>query len=76
MLGLSEQNRFAMAFQTHIMKTEAGRKRKIETFVAMLMNGQTIYPQTQKLDPNAGGRVASAVRCDRIGSTTPGPKMR
>jgi uncharacterized protein YdeI (YjbR/CyaY-like superfamily) len=27
------------------MKTEAGRKRKIETFVAMLKRGETIYPQ-------------------------------
>jgi hypothetical protein len=27
------------------MKTEAGRKKKIETFVAMLERGETIYPQ-------------------------------
>lgn len=45
---LSEQNRFALAFRTHNMKTEAGRKRKIETFVAMLKRGETIYPQRQK----------------------------
>jgi uncharacterized protein YdeI (YjbR/CyaY-like superfamily) len=46
MLGrLSEQNRFALAFRTHNMKTEAGRKKKIETFVAMLKRGETIYPQ-------------------------------
>jgi uncharacterized protein YdeI (YjbR/CyaY-like superfamily) len=30
------------------MKTEAGRKRKIATFVHMLNNGETIYPQTLK----------------------------
>lgn len=42
---LTEQNRFALAFRTHHMKTEAGRKRKIETFVAMLKRGETIYPQ-------------------------------
>ena len=42
---LSEQNRFALAFRTHNMKTEAGRKKKIETFVAMLERGETIYPQ-------------------------------
>jgi uncharacterized protein YdeI (YjbR/CyaY-like superfamily) len=46
MLGkLSEQNRFALAFRTHNMKTEAGRRKKIETFVTMLERGETIYPQ-------------------------------
>jgi uncharacterized protein YdeI (YjbR/CyaY-like superfamily) len=49
MLGkLSEQNRFALAFRTHTMKTEAGRKKKIETFVDMLKRGETIYPQKKK----------------------------
>jgi len=45
---LSEQNRFALAFRVHNMKTEAGRKKKIETFVEMLKRGETIYPQPQK----------------------------
>jgi uncharacterized protein YdeI (YjbR/CyaY-like superfamily) len=27
------------------MKTEAGRRQKIETFVRMLERGETIYPQ-------------------------------
>jgi len=49
MLGkLSAQNRFALAFRTHNMKTEAGRKKKIETFVEMLKRGETIYPQGKK----------------------------
>ena len=49
MLGkLSAQNRFALAFRTHNMKTEAGRKKKIESFVAMLKRGETIYPQGKK----------------------------
>ena len=43
--ALSEQNRFALAFRVFNMKTEAGRKRKIATFVAMLARGETIYPQ-------------------------------
>ena len=42
---LSEQNRFAIAFRTHNMKTEAGRQKKIATFVEMLKRGETIYPQ-------------------------------
>ena len=45
---LSAQNRFALAFRTHNMKTEAGRRRKIATFVEMLKRGETIYPQGKK----------------------------
>ena len=45
---LSAQNRFALAFRVHNMKTEAGRRKKIETFVAMLKRGETIYPQKAK----------------------------
>jgi uncharacterized protein YdeI (YjbR/CyaY-like superfamily) len=49
MLGsLSAQNRFALAFRLHNMKTEAGRKKKIEAFVDMLKRGETIYPQKKK----------------------------
>ena len=42
---LSAQNRFALAFRTHAMKTEAGRKKKIADLVAMLQRGETIHPQ-------------------------------
>lgn len=45
---LSAQNRFALAFRVHNMKTEAGRKKKIETFVAMLKRGEAIYPQSKE----------------------------
>ena len=45
---LSAQNRFALAFRVHNMKTEAGRKKKIEAFVGMLKRGETIYPQGKK----------------------------
>ncbi|EJL25194.1 hypothetical protein PMI01_04411 [Caulobacter sp. AP07] len=45
---LSAQNRFALAFRTHNMKTQAGRRKKIETFVAMLERGETIYPQGKR----------------------------
>jgi uncharacterized protein YdeI (YjbR/CyaY-like superfamily) len=49
MLGkLSEQNRFALAFRTHNMKTEVGRRKKIQTFVEMLKCGETIYPQRKE----------------------------
>jgi len=42
---LSAQNRYALAFRLHNMKTEAGRKKKVEAFVAMLARGETIHPQ-------------------------------
>jgi uncharacterized protein YdeI (YjbR/CyaY-like superfamily) len=42
---ISAQNRFALAFRTHNLKTEAGRKKKIAAFVSMLERGETIYPQ-------------------------------
>ncbi|GMB80606.1 YdeI/OmpD-associated family protein [Shinella zoogloeoides] len=49
MLGrLTEQNRFALAFRVHNLKTEAARRRRIETFVEMLKNGETIYPQKRR----------------------------
>lgn len=46
MLGrLNAQNRYALAFRLHNLKTEAGRTKKIAAFVAMLERGETIYPQ-------------------------------
>ncbi len=45
---LSAQNRFALAFRVHNMKTESGRKKKIESFVEMLKRGETIHPQRVK----------------------------
>jgi uncharacterized protein YdeI (YjbR/CyaY-like superfamily) len=49
MLGkLSEQNRFALAFRTHNLKTAAGRKKRIAAFVEMLKRGETIYPQKER----------------------------
>jgi len=45
---LTEQNRFALAFRTHNMKTAAGRAKKIAGFVEMLKRGETIYPQKER----------------------------
>lgn len=45
---LSAQNRFTLAFRVGNMKTESGRKRKIETFVEMLKGGETVYPQRKR----------------------------
>lgn len=42
---LNAQNRFALAFRIGNIKTDAGRKKKIETFVAMLKRGEMFYPQ-------------------------------
>ncbi|MEQ1900966.1 MAG: YdeI/OmpD-associated family protein [Devosia sp.] len=46
--SLSAQNRFALAFRVHHLKTEAGRKKRIESFVAMLARGETIYPNGKR----------------------------
>ena len=45
---LSEQNRFALAFRVHNLKTPAGRAKRIAAFVDMLKRGETIYPQSRK----------------------------
>jgi uncharacterized protein YdeI (YjbR/CyaY-like superfamily) len=45
---LSAQNRYALAFRLHHIKTDAGRKRRIEAFVEMLERGETIHPQGRK----------------------------
>lgn len=42
---LSAQNRFALAFRIHNLKTAAGRAKRIAAFVDMLKRGETIYPQ-------------------------------
>lgn len=42
---LSAQNRFALTFRTHNLKTAAGRANRIRQFVEMLERGETIYPQ-------------------------------
>lgn len=46
--SLNAQNRFALAFRLHNLKTEEARKRKIGAFVDMLRRGETIHPQKKK----------------------------
>ena len=45
---LTAQNRYALAFRLHNLKTAAARERKIGEFVEMLREGRTIYPQRDK----------------------------
>ena len=42
---LGRQNLFALTFRTNIMKTTAGRAKKIAALVAMLERGETIVPE-------------------------------
>lgn len=42
---LTSQNRFALIHRTNALKTEPGRRKKIEALVAMLKRGETPYPQ-------------------------------
>ena len=41
---LTAQNRFALAFRVHNLKTEEGRRKRVAAFVEMLKRGETIYP--------------------------------
>jgi uncharacterized protein YdeI (YjbR/CyaY-like superfamily) len=41
---LDSTNRYAILYRLIGLKTEAGRRRKIETFVAMLARGEVPYP--------------------------------
>lgn len=45
---LNTQNRFALYFRLSQLRTEVGRKRRIEAFVQMLARHETPYPQKQK----------------------------
>lgn len=45
---LDKQNRFALAFRVGNLRTEAGRKRKIAEFVALLARGETIHSPRSK----------------------------
>lgn len=42
---LNAQNRFALAFRLHNLKTDAGREKRIRSFVEMLARGEAPYPQ-------------------------------
>lgn len=45
---LTAQNRFALIFRLQSLKTEAGRKKRIEATLDMLRRGETVYPQASK----------------------------
>ncbi len=42
---LSAQNRYAILFRLHHLKTADARQRNLAKFVAMLERGETVYPQ-------------------------------
>ncbi|MDQ7993529.1 MAG: YdeI/OmpD-associated family protein [Propionicimonas sp.] len=50
---LSSQNRYALLFRLHHVKTPPARARNIERYLGMLERGETVYPQKQ---PLAGGQ--------------------
>ena len=58
---LSRQNQFSLAFRLGQLKTEAGRKKKIAAFVAMLARGELIHPQAKaRPAPSRKGRASGA----------------
>jgi uncharacterized protein YdeI (YjbR/CyaY-like superfamily) len=42
--GRMQPNRFAILYRVHEAKKPETRARRIEKFVAMLANGETLYP--------------------------------
>lgn len=50
---LTSQNRFALTFRTLAMKTDAGRSKKIASFVALLKEGKTLHPNGKSPETNA-----------------------
>lgn len=42
---LTAQNRFALIYRVRTLKTEEGRRKAIDRFVAMLRRGETFHPQ-------------------------------
>ena len=46
--SLNRMNLFALTYRTNIMKTPAGRAKKIASLVAMLERGEVIVPQKAK----------------------------
>lgn len=59
---LNAQNRFALAFRVHNLKTPAGRDKRIAAFVDMLRRGETIYPQDLDKPPRAKPAHKAAAR--------------
>ncbi len=43
--ALSGQNRYAVLYRIHCVRTPAARARRVEQFVAMLERGETVHPQ-------------------------------
>ncbi len=67
---LSAQNRFALAFRVHNMKTPAGRAKKIADLVAMLARGETPHPQSGRAKEKMPAK-ASAKPTARRGVAAP-----
>lgn len=47
---LSSQNRYAIYIRLQQLKTDAGRRKRIQDFLVMLENGETIHPQKTTKD--------------------------
>ncbi len=47
---LSAQNRYAILFRLHHLKTAQARQRNLAKYVTMLERGQTVYPQRTATD--------------------------
>ncbi|KAK6522017.1 hypothetical protein TWF281_002587 [Arthrobotrys megalospora] len=74
--GLNSQNRFAIYARLHQLKTEAGRRKKIQEFMVMLENGETIHPQKSIGEKKQGKVKAKRIASESEDETAPSVQKR
>jgi len=57
---LDKANLYAIAWRVQTLRTEVGRKKKIESFVEMLARGETVHPMKEKAAPERKAKVVKA----------------
>lgn len=65
---LDGANRFALGFRVNNLKTEAGRKAKIEAFVDMLARGETLIPMKSSARRDAAAKPAASPKAKATAS--------
>lgn len=65
--GLTSQNRFAILYRLGTAKRAETRERRIREFVAMLVRGETLYPQGRRAGSAPDGGPAGSAPRDGAG---------
>lgn len=71
---LDGTNRFSLGFRVSNMKTESGRKAKIEAFVAMLERGETLFPMKAPAERKAAAKAKPAAAPEAKTAASPKAK--